>query len=125
VSERFTVYSALSARAIVRLSWIFQICTWRCSLRICSLSYRSNFCGLCSPGGQLDKRAVLLSVVGQTAANNLVLPLMATGKVRVLGTTVDAIDTAEDRFRFSKLCDILGIDRPKWRAFRTHSLRSC
>ncbi len=62
---------------------------------------------------------VLLSVVGKTANNLALLLLMATGKVRVLGTTVDAIDTAEDRFRFNELCDILGIDQPKWQAFRT------
>jgi carbamoyl-phosphate synthase large subunit len=72
----------------------------------------------------VGKRVVPLSVVGQTA-NNLALPLMVTGKVRVLGTTVDAIDTAEGRFRFNEFCDILGIDQPKWQAFRTHSLRSC
>lgn len=29
------------------------------------------------------------------------------------------IDTAEDRSKFSMLCDALGIDQPEWSAFAT------
>ena len=33
--------------------------------------------------------------------------------IKILGTSADAIDLAEDRERFEKLCDKLGINRPK------------
>ena len=40
-------------------------------------------------------------------------------KCRILGTSVESIDTAEDRHKFSKLCDSLGVDQPPWSAFTT------
>jgi len=36
---------------------------------------------------------------------------------RVLGTSVEAIDCCENRFKFSKLCDSLRIDQPEWSEF--------
>lgn len=60
----------------------------------------------------LAPRGVIVSVGGQTA-NNLVRGIAAAG-VPVLGTPPNAIDTAEDRGKFSALCDRLGIDQPKW-----------
>ena len=56
--------------------------------------------------------AVLGAMGGQTP-NRLALPLARAG-VRLLGTPADAIDRAEDRARFSALCDELGIDQPRW-----------
>eukprot|EP01071_Lankesteria_metandrocarpae_P002793 Lankesteria_metandrocarpae@DN2556_c0_g1_i2.p1 len=61
------------------------------------------------PGG------VVLSVGGQ-APNNLAMGLGAAG-VDILGTSVESIDTAEDRHKFSQLCDELGVDQPHWSAF--------
>ena len=49
---------------------------------------------------------------GQTP-NNLALGLHRCG-VRVLGTSVEAIDACEDRKKFSQLCDQLRIDQPQW-----------
>jgi len=61
------------------------------------------------PGG------VVVSVGGQTP-NNLAMGLHRNG-IRVLGTSVEAIDCCENRFKFSKLCDSLRIDQPEWSEF--------
>ncbi|MBI2599204.1 carbamoyl-phosphate synthase large subunit [Candidatus Curtissbacteria bacterium] len=55
---------------------------------------------------------VIVSMGGQTP-NNLVLDL-ARQKVRILGTAAASIDRAEDRHKFSSLCDALGINQPVW-----------
>lgn len=55
---------------------------------------------------------VVISTGGQIP-NTLALKLKAH-KVKVLGTSVESIDQCEDRHKFSKLCDKLGIDQPKW-----------
>merc|ERR1719230_1936868 len=39
--------------------------------------------------------------------------------IKILGTSVEAIDTCENRFKFSKLCDTLRIDQPEWSEFTT------
>merc|ERR1719464_2458747 len=54
---------------------------------------------------------------GQTP-NNLAVRLHQSG-VNILGTSVDAIDTCENRYKFSKLCDSLRIDQPEWSEFTT------
>ena len=59
-------------------------------------------------------RGVMVSVGGQIP-NNLALPLHKRG-VRVMGTPADSIDSSEDRGRFGKLMDSLGIRQPAWRA---------
>ncbi|TMH41339.1 MAG: carbamoyl-phosphate synthase (glutamine-hydrolyzing) large subunit [Betaproteobacteria bacterium] len=56
---------------------------------------------------------VIVSMGGQ-APNNLALALAEAG-VPLLGTAASAIDTAEDRHKFSKLLDELAIDQPAWR----------
>ncbi len=55
---------------------------------------------------------VIVSMGGQTP-NNLTPKLQKAG-VRILGTLPKNIDMAEDRNKFSALCDTLGIDQPKW-----------
>ena len=55
---------------------------------------------------------VLVSMGGQTP-NNLALKLHQAG-VKILGTAPSSIDRAEDRQKFSALCDRLGIDQPLW-----------
>lgn len=55
---------------------------------------------------------VIVSMGGQIA-NNLALQLHRAG-VRVLGTSPENIDRAEDRRKFSALLDELGIDQPPW-----------
>ncbi|MFC1648047.1 carbamoyl-phosphate synthase (glutamine-hydrolyzing) large subunit [Nanoarchaeota archaeon] len=56
---------------------------------------------------------VVVSMGGQIP-NNLALKLR-DNKVKVLGTTPKDIDNAEDRHKFSKLLDSLGIDQPPWK----------
>lgn len=60
---------------------------------------------------------VIVSMGGQKP-NNLT-PYLAKNGVNILGTSPKSIDTAEDRNKFSKLCDKLGIDQPPWAALKT------
>jgi carbamoyl-phosphate synthase large subunit len=56
---------------------------------------------------------VVVSVGGQVP-NNLALQLAAAG-VHILGTSAASIDAAEDRHKFSRLLDKLGIMQPAWK----------
>ncbi|MBO4264128.1 MAG: carbamoyl-phosphate synthase (glutamine-hydrolyzing) large subunit [Bacteroidales bacterium] len=60
---------------------------------------------------------VIVSTGGQIP-NNLALQLDMQG-VRILGTSARSIDMAEDRQKFSSLCDTLGIDQPRWKELST------
>jgi len=57
-------------------------------------------------------KGVVLSMGGQIP-NNLAMKLY-NQKVPILGTSPVNIDRAEDRKKFSSLCDNLGIDQPRW-----------
>ena len=72
-----------------------------------SLERVLDICELESPLG------VIVSVGGQIP-NNLALQLDSNG-VRILGTSAKSIDRAEDREKFSSMCDALGIDQPRWK----------
>ena len=56
---------------------------------------------------------VILSTGGQIP-NNLAMRL-AESDVNILGTQACDIDRAEDRNKFSSLCDSIGVDQPRWR----------
>lgn len=56
---------------------------------------------------------VLVSMGGQIA-NNLAMKLHKAN-VKILGTSPESIDKAENRHAFSKLCDALAIDQPEWK----------
>ena len=56
--------------------------------------------------------AIVVSLGGQVP-NSLALRLARAG-VRILGTSAESIDMAEDRRKFSGLLDQLGIDQPAW-----------
>ncbi|WP_376796227.1 carbamoyl-phosphate synthase (glutamine-hydrolyzing) large subunit [Thermogemmatispora sp.] len=60
---------------------------------------------------------VIVSVGGQTP-NNRVKALHAYG-IPILGTSAEHIDQAEDRSKFSRLLDELGIRQPAWDTFET------
>jgi len=62
-------------------------------------------------------RGVVLSMGGQIP-NNLAMRLHRQG-VPILGTPPESIDRAEDRHKFSSMCDMLGVDQPRWRELRT------
>jgi len=55
---------------------------------------------------------VIVSVGGQVS-NTLAFGLAEAG-VRILGTSAESIDRAEDRHKFSSLCDEAGLDQPRW-----------
>jgi len=56
---------------------------------------------------------ILISMGGQIP-NNLAIPLSKAG-LKILGTSAADIDRAEDREKFSRLCDTLKLDQPEWR----------
>src|SRR3989344_7439888 len=56
--------------------------------------------------------------MGGQIPNNLALKCHSAG-IKVLGTTPENIDRAEDRHKFSQLCDSLGIPQPEWRELTT------
>jgi carbamoyl-phosphate synthase large subunit len=58
-------------------------------------------------------RGVIVSVGGQIP-NNLAMRLHEKN-IPVLGTSPLYIDKAENRHKFSKMCDMLSIDQPKWK----------
>jgi carbamoyl-phosphate synthase large subunit len=55
----------------------------------------------------------LIASVGGQIPNNLALKLANSG-VKLLGTSAENIDLAEDRSKFSALLDQLGIPQPSW-----------
>lgn len=56
----------------------------------------------------------IIIATGGQVPNNLALKLHEAG-ARILGTSAINIDRAEDRHKFSALCDELEIDQPAWR----------
>ena len=60
-----------------------------------------------------NPHGVILSTGGQIP-NNLAVRL-AENNVNILGTQACDIDRAEDRNKFSSLCDSIGVDQPRWR----------
>ncbi len=60
---------------------------------------------------------ILLSTGGQIP-NNLAMKCLDF-KLKVFGTSPKNIDAAEDRFKFSKLLDSLGIDQPAWNELKS------
>lgn len=64
-----------------------------------------------------NPRGLVLSMGGQIP-NNLALKCFKAG-LRILGTSPESIDMAENRYKFSRLLDRLGIDQPEWRELRS------
>ncbi len=56
---------------------------------------------------------IIVSMGGQIP-NNLALKLHKAG-AKILGTSPESIDKAENRHKFSQLCDALSIDQPEWK----------
>jgi len=59
---------------------------------------------------------VVISMGGQIP-NNIALAL-SRHNIHLLGTSADSIDSAENRYKFSRLLDTLGVDQPKWKECR-------
>jgi carbamoyl-phosphate synthase (ammonia) len=60
-----------------------------------------------------DKSDGVVVSVGGQIPNGLAIPLDKAG-VKLLGTTADMIDNAEDRNRFSAMIDDIGVQQPAW-----------
>jgi carbamoyl-phosphate synthase/aspartate carbamoyltransferase len=50
---------------------------------------------------------------GQTP-NNIALVLHRQN-VKIYGTSPEQIDGAENRYKFSRMCDMIGVDQPRWK----------
>ena len=76
-----------------------------------SLERVLDICDLEAPSG------VIISMGGQIP-NNLAMRLH-NQNIPILGTSPYSIDKAEDRHKFSMMCDSLGIDQPRWQELST------
>jgi len=65
-----------------------------------------------------EKPLGMILAMGGQVPNNLAMGLHRAG-VRILGTSPESIDTAEDRHKFSELLDMLGIEQPQWKELVT------
>ncbi|KAH6659653.1 hypothetical protein BKA67DRAFT_545274 [Truncatella angustata] len=63
---------------------------------------------------QMEGASGVLGAMGGQTPNNIALPLHHAG-VKVLGTSPEMIDTAENRFKFSRTLDRIGVDQPDWK----------
>ena len=63
---------------------------------------------------QLENASGVLGAMGGQTPNNLALPLLRAG-VKILGTSPEMIDSAENRYKFSRMLDRIGVDQPTWK----------
>ena len=71
---------------------------------------------------RLETPSGLVVSCGGQLPNNIVMPLYRQG-LPLLGTDPEMIDAAENRYKFSRLCDSLGLAQPAWK--EADSLDSC
>ncbi|KAA8898616.1 hypothetical protein DIURU_004636 [Diutina rugosa] len=60
-----------------------------------------------------ESAGVIISMGGQTS-NNIALSLHRQN-VKILGTSPEMIDSAENRYKFSRMLDQIGVDQPAWK----------
>jgi carbamoyl-phosphate synthase large subunit len=63
-----------------------------------------------------EKASGIVTCVGGQTANNLT-PYLTKYGVKIIGTSSDGVDRAEDREKFGKLLDSLNIRQPAWKKF--------
>lgn len=63
---------------------------------------------------ELEQSSGVVISMGGQIPNNIALPLHRQG-VKVLGTSPEMIDNAENRYKFSRMLDRLGVDQPMWK----------
>ncbi|NWH75885.1 PYR1 protein, partial [Piaya cayana] len=68
-----------------------------------------------------NPEGVILSMGGQLP-NNIAMALHRQ-QCRILGTSPEAIDSAENRFKFSRLLDSIGISQPLWKELSDMEVR--
>jgi len=65
---------------------------------------------------EFEKLTGIVTAVGGQTANNLT-PKLAKNGIKIIGTSYEDIDRAENRSHFSKVLDELHIRQPPWQAF--------
>ena len=60
-----------------------------------------------------NSEGVVVSMGGQTS-NNIAMTLHREN-VKILGTSPEMIDSAENRYKFSRMLDQIGVDQPAWK----------
>ena len=63
----------------------------------------------------MEKPLGIVLCMGGQLPNNIALKLQRTGEVNILGTPAEMIDGAENRFKFSRMLDSLGVEQPPWK----------
>ena len=63
---------------------------------------------------QLEASAGVIVCMGGQTPNNIALPLHWSG-VKILGTSPEMIDGAENRYKFSRMLDRIFVDQPAWK----------
>lgn len=69
-----------------------------------------------------NPEGVILSMGGQLP-NNIAMSLHRQ-QCRILGTSPEFIDSAENRFKFSRMLDTIGISQPQWKELSDTEVRS-
>jgi carbamoyl-phosphate synthase large subunit len=69
---------------------------------------------------EFEKLTGIVTAVGGQTANNLT-PKLAKNGIKIIGTSYEDIDRAENRSHFSKVLDDLHIRQPPWQAFSSLS----
>lgn len=67
---------------------------------------------------ELENPIGLVLCVGGQLPNNIALDLHRQ-QVKILGTSPEFIDKAENRFKFSRMLDQIGISQPRWKELTT------
>ncbi|KAK5660346.1 hypothetical protein OQA88_12887 [Cercophora sp. LCS_1] len=63
---------------------------------------------------QMEGSGGVLGAMGGQTPNNIALPLLRAG-VKILGTSPEMIDSAENRYKFSRMLDRIDVDQPTWK----------
>jgi carbamoyl-phosphate synthase/aspartate carbamoyltransferase len=63
---------------------------------------------------ELENSSGVVVCMGGQTPNNISLPLFREN-VKILGTSPEMIDGAENRYKFSRMCDKIGVDQPRWK----------
>ena len=63
---------------------------------------------------EMERASGVVVSVGGQLPQNIALKLKTSG-AKVLGTAPEMIDSAEDRYKFSKILDSVGVDQPAWK----------
>jgi len=64
-----------------------------------------------------NPEGVVVSMGGQIP-NNIAMAL-SRAHVKILGTSADMIENAENRYKFSRMLDMIGVDQPTWKECRS------